>query len=216
MTNEELLKRCREWFNAYMHDRESHDEAAVLLAAIDAVEPSSPPVVRDVADAFECEFKIRVASDLKSKVEAFLHDLESAVDAAFSRHDVMVMTRPKISSKPIASPASQLNPNPPLSTEPPYRVRSFWSIDRRLIITACVSDENISLLDDNGDIYEATGPEQDMTQPVPNQDAAVKTTGPECRCGCYSGGCARPEGCKCDKNCPCGSYGRAEYIIGTS
>lgn len=29
-----------------------------------------------------------------------------------------------------------------------------------------------------------------------------------CNCGCFSGGCARPEGCKCDENCPCGSIGR--------
>lgn len=25
----------------------------------------------------------------------------------------------------------------------------------------------------------------------------------ECRCGCYSGGCDAPGGCRCGKNCPC-------------
>src|SRR6185312_10178739 len=25
----------------------------------------------------------------------------------------------------------------------------------------------------------------------------------ECRCGCRSGGCGRPDGCRCDKDCPC-------------
>ena len=27
----------------------------------------------------------------------------------------------------------------------------------------------------------------------------------ECQCGCYSGGCGRPDGCQCDKTCPCGA-----------
>jgi hypothetical protein len=48
--------------------------------------------------------------------------------------------------------------------EPPYRVRSFWSPCKRYILNVCVSDENISIVDDNGDIWEATGPEQDMTK----------------------------------------------------
>jgi hypothetical protein len=34
LTKDEILKRCEEWFAAYMHDRESYDEATVLLAAI--------------------------------------------------------------------------------------------------------------------------------------------------------------------------------------
>lgn len=34
MTNDEILKRCEEWFAAYMHDRESYDEATPLLAAL--------------------------------------------------------------------------------------------------------------------------------------------------------------------------------------
>jgi hypothetical protein len=25
----------------------------------------------------------------------------------------------------------------------------------------------------------------------------------ECRCGCFSGGCGRPDGCRCNKTCPC-------------
>jgi hypothetical protein len=42
MTKDEILKRCEQWFAAYMHDRESYDEATQLLAAIrnrDAAEP---------------------------------------------------------------------------------------------------------------------------------------------------------------------------------
>jgi len=30
---------------------------------------------------------------------------------------------------------------------------------------------------------------------------------PRCLCGCYSGGCGRPEGCMCDKTCPCQAAG---------
>lgn len=26
-----------------------------------------------------------------------------------------------------------------------------------------------------------------------------------CLCGCYSGGCGRPDGCRCTKECPCGA-----------
>jgi len=29
-----------------------------------------------------------------------------------------------------------------------------------------------------------------------------------CRCGCYSGGCGRPDGCRCGRECPCYISGR--------
>ncbi len=37
---------------------------------------------------------------------------------------------------------------------------------------------------------------------------SVEETSATCVCGCYSGGCGRPEGCRCDRNCPCGSAGK--------
>lgn len=35
--------------------------------------------------------------------------------------------------------------------------------------------------------------------------AAVEPRADQCNCGCYSGGCDRPDGCRCDSTCPCGS-----------
>lgn len=49
--------------------------------------------------------------------------------------------------------------------EPPYRIRSFWSPDKRHLVTACCSAENITVLDDNANIWEPTGPEADITAP---------------------------------------------------
>jgi len=49
-----------------------------------------------------------------------------------------------------------------LGREPPYRVQSFWSPCKRYIATACVSRENIALVDDDGRVWEATGPELAM------------------------------------------------------
>lgn len=40
------------------------------------------------------------------------------------------------------------------------RARSFWSPDHKDLITAYVSASDISLMDDNGDIYEPAGDEQ--------------------------------------------------------
>lgn len=37
---------------------------------------------------------------------------------------------------------------------------------------------------------------------------AHETPAAQCNCGCYSGGCGRPEGCLCDAECPCGSASR--------
>jgi hypothetical protein len=39
-------------------------------------------------------------------------------------------------------------------------------------------------------------------------DALASPVVDECRCGCRSGGCDRPDGCRCGKDCPCGAtYG---------
>ena len=38
--------------------------------------------------------------------------------------------------------------------------------------------------------------------------SAVELNVPQCVCGCYSGGCGRPEGCRCDSTCPCGAAGK--------
>lgn len=42
-SKDEILKRCEEWFAAYMHDRESYDEATLIFAALrnGAEEPCS-------------------------------------------------------------------------------------------------------------------------------------------------------------------------------
>lgn len=53
---------------------------------------------------------------------------------------------------------------PPPGAEPPYRVRDFWSPCRKYIATACVSADDISLVDDDGKIWEPAGPEQDMAK----------------------------------------------------
>lgn len=49
--------------------------------------------------------------------------------------------------------------------EPPYRIRSFWSPDKRHLVTACCSADDITVLDDNANIWEPTGPEADITAP---------------------------------------------------
>jgi hypothetical protein len=36
-------------------------------------------------------------------------------------------------------------------------------------------------------------------------DQLIERLRGECRCGCRSGGCDRPEGCQCGPNCPCSS-----------
>lgn len=35
----------------------------------------------------------------------------------------------------------------------------------------------------------------------------------ECLCGCRSGGCGRPDGCRCDKTCPCGAAANASHLF---
>lgn len=59
----------------------------------------------------------------------------------------------------------------PPCAEPPYRVRSFWTPCRKYIANACVSVDDISIVDDNGKLWEPTGPEQDMTKrPTPTKE----------------------------------------------
>jgi len=46
----------------------------------------------------------------------------------------------------------------------PFRVRSFWSPDRKLLMTVYITEDDISMSDDNGDLYEAAGQEQNMAE----------------------------------------------------
>jgi hypothetical protein len=48
--------------------------------------------------------------------------------------------------------------------EEPYIVQAFWSPCRKYIATVCVSNQQVSVVDDNGDVWEPTGPAQDMSK----------------------------------------------------
>lgn len=60
-------------------------------------------------------------------------------------------------------------PDEPEAIEPPYYVRTFWSPDRKHLVTANCdilegeANVTLSLQDDNGDVWEATGPTTDLT-----------------------------------------------------
>jgi len=43
-------------------------------------------------------------------------------------------------------------------------------------------------------------------------DELIERLRGECRCGCYSGGCSRPEGCRCGPTCPCSSFTTDEEV----
>ena len=51
-----------------------------------------------------------------------------------------------------------------MEDEAPFRVRTFWSPDRKLLMTVYVTEDDISVVDDNGDLYEPAGPEQNMSE----------------------------------------------------
>jgi hypothetical protein len=52
-----------------------------------------------------------------------------------------------------------------------YRVRSFWSPDSKHLVTAYVTNDDISLMDDDGTIWRPAGPEADMSKPVDERHA---------------------------------------------
>jgi hypothetical protein len=58
---------------------------------------------------------------------------------------------------------SQLEPKPP--QESPYWVQGFWSPCERYLVTVCVSDADITVMDDDANIWEQTGPREDMADP---------------------------------------------------
>jgi hypothetical protein len=73
------------------------------------------------------------------------------------------------------------------------RTHSFWSPDRRLLMTVFVTDQDIQVSDDNGDVYEAAGNEQVFSDSptkskVKRCAATIKTDPPQdCDapfCGC--------------------------------
>lgn len=70
--------------------------------------------------------------------------------------------------------AARRAPHEPQQLEPPYRVRSFWSPCRKYIVNACVAVDDISMVDDNGDLWAPAGPEQDMTRPTSEPGALQK------------------------------------------
>lgn len=49
--------------------------------------------------------------------------------------------------------------SPPSESRDGVRTHSFWSPDRRLLMTVYVTDDSISVADDNGDIYDEAGKE---------------------------------------------------------
>lgn len=75
----------------------------------------------------------------------------------------------RLPAKGGSTPLADASAQPPCA-EPPYRVRSFWTPCRKYIANACVSVDDISIVDDNGKLWEPTGPEQDMTKrPTPTK-----------------------------------------------
>jgi hypothetical protein len=64
-----------------------------------------------------------------------------------------------VSAALAASPA-------PVEKEPPYYVRAFWSPCRKYIVTACAPSpgSEIALVGDDGNVWEAIGICQDMTE----------------------------------------------------
>jgi len=66
--------------------------------------------------------------------------------------------------KTLARSPRIIRDEPSQPTEPPYRVRSFWSPERKHLITVCCSQDDLTVLDDNANTWEPTGPEQDMTK----------------------------------------------------
>lgn len=119
-----------------------------------------------------------------------------------------------------------------LQAEPPgdvIRARSFWSPDHKELITAYVSVDDISLMDDDGDIYEPAGDEQthgptltkevrhavtcklfpdphDEREPVGPCTCGAETK-PACQCGHPFAPNHQTPGTECAvEDCPCGRY----------
>lgn len=64
MTNEQsILQRCEEWFAAYMHDRESYDEATLLLAALRNRDAHEPLPVASFPTGFVSDELFAIARD---------------------------------------------------------------------------------------------------------------------------------------------------------
>jgi hypothetical protein len=58
---------------------------------------------------------------------------------------------------------------PPLPQR--YRVQAFWSPDQKHLVTVHATPSDIMLIDDNGNIWKAAGPEKDIADV---EDAAIK------------------------------------------
>lgn len=68
----------------------------------------------------------------------------------------------------------------PETSRDPYLVRTFWSPDRRHLVSAHVTREGIvALQDDNGQEWEAAGPQQDMNSDQSGSAKAAARAGAE-------------------------------------
>ncbi len=65
--------------------------------------------------------------------------------------------------------------------------------------------QKCSRCDGSGLALNMAGEPDECPQCKGNAVCAQNGSPPQCRCGCYSGGCERPDGCRCDKSCPCQS-----------